>query len=684
VTNYRPEYRHEWGTKTYYTQLRLTPLGREEAEELLTALLGPDPSLTALRQLILEKTEGTPFFMEEVVQTLREEGVLSADLAIEARRAVPIPTALHIPTTVQGVLAARIDRLTTEEKARLQHLAVIGREFPLGLVRQVVTQPEEELYRLLSSLQSKEFLYEQPAFPEPEYIFKHALTQEVAYSSLLMERRRVLHERTAQVIEALFHSRLEDHYSELAHHYTRSGNTQKAVEYLQLAGQQAVQRSANTEAVHHLTTALELLKTLPDTPERAQQELTLQITLGVPLIATKGWAAPEAERAYARAQELCQQIGETPQLFSVLFGLWLVYLLRAELQAARALAEQMLRLAQNGQDSSLFLLAHFALGNVLFWLGELGPARKHLEQGIALYDPQSHRALAFLYGVDPGVYCLSYAVWGRWPLGYPDQALKRGQEAIALAQELSHPHSLVFALNFTATAHLLRREGRAAQERAEAVIALATEQGLPDWVAWGTTQRGWALAEQGQLEEGIAQLQQGLAVSRATGAELLRLWLLAPLAEAYGKKGQPEEGLRVVAEAIFAVHKNQVRHYEAELLRLKGELTLQSQTSLGQVSDKSPASQNKSEDTSTQHPTPSTQAKAEAEACFHKALEVSRSQQAKSLELRAAISLARLWQQQGKKDEARQMLTEIYDWFTEGFETKDLQEAKELLEELNH
>ena len=437
-----------------------------------------------------------------------------------------------------------------------------------------------------------------------------------------------------------------------------------------------MQRSANTEAIHHLTTALDLLKTLPDTPEHAQQELTLQITLGVPLIAMKGWASPEAEHAYARAQELCQQIGETPQLYSVLFGLWLVYLLRGELQTARALAEQLLRLARNGQDSSLLLLAHFALGDVLFWLGELVPAREHLEQGIALYDFHSHRSLAFLYGVDPGVYCLSQLVWDLWPLGYPDQALKRSQEAISLAQDLSHPHSLIFALNFTATAHLFRREEGAAQERAEAEIALATEQGFPFWVAFGTILRSWALTKQGQVEEGIEQLQQGLAALRATGAELLRPWLLTPLAEAYGKKGQPEEGLRVVAEALFATHKNQVRPYEAELYRIKGELTLQKgirDWGLGT----GPSSQAPS-----LKPQVPNGVEREAEECFHKAIKIARKQQAKSLELRATMSLARLWQQQGKQHAARNTLSEIYNWFTEGFDTKDLQEAKALLDEL--
>ncbi|HEV8711510.1 MAG TPA: hypothetical protein VGX03_01620, partial [Candidatus Binatia bacterium] len=658
VVNYRPEYRHAWGGKTYYTQLHLAPLGKGEAEELLTCLLGNAAGLKALKQLILEKTEGTPFFMEEVVQTLVEEGAL-----VGARgnyRVGHAPTALHISPTVQGVLAARIDRLARAEKEFLQQLAVIGREFSLSLVRQVVTQPEEELYKLLSMLQSKEFLYEQPAFPEVEYSFKHALTQEVAYHSLLLERRRGLHEQTAQAMELLFHNRLEDHYGDLAHHYSRSGNTQKAVEYLHLAGQQAVRRSANAEAISHLTAALELLKTLPDTSERIQQELTLQIALGVPLIVTKGYAAPEVERAYARTRDLCQQIGNTPQLFSALFGLWLLYYTRAEQQTARDLAEQLLTLAQSVQDPALLLEAHYVLGATLWALGELAPAREHLEQSIALYNPRQHHSSAFTYGEqDPGVICRADIACILWLLGYPDQALKRSHQALTLTQELSHPFSLAFALYFAAVLHYCRREVQAVQERAEATITLATEQGFALWVAWGTSWLGWVLAEQGQREEGIAQMRQGMATSRAMGAEVARPWFLAALAEAYGKMGQTEEGLVLLAEGLAHVHKTGEHVAEAELYRLKGTLTLQSKV-----------------------PSPKSKVEQEAEECFLRAIGIARRQRAKSLELRAATSLARLWQQQGQKDRARRMLVEIYHWFTEGFDTKDLQEAKALLAEL--
>src|SRR5437867_1002411 len=368
LTNYRPEYRHEWGQKTYYTQLHLASLGREEAQELLTFLLGNDAALRSLKQLILEKTQGTPFFMEEVVQTLAEEQILAGERG--NYRLEKVPTELHISPTVQGVLAARIDRLAVAEKEFVQQVAVMGREFSLSLLRHVIPQPEEELYRLLAALQTKEFLYEQPAFPEVEYIFKHALTQEVAYNSMLHERRKVLHERTAQAIEALFHSRLEDHYGDLAYHYSRSGNTPKAVEYLHLAGQQAVQRSANAEAITHLTTALELLRTLPDTPERTQHELGLHLTLGPVLMNIRGMAAPEVGALYTRARELCQQGGDTAQLFPVLFGLWMFSFLRAELPRARELGSQLLRLAQQAQNSALLLGAHRVLGVTLPYQGE--------------------------------------------------------------------------------------------------------------------------------------------------------------------------------------------------------------------------------------------------------------------------------------------------------------------------
>jgi predicted ATPase len=338
----------------------------------------------------------------------------------------------------------------------------------------------------------------------------------------------------------------------------------------------------------------------------------------------------------------------------VLEGLWEFYELQGELQTGRELGEQILSLAQRVGDAELLLVAHRVMGDTLIWLGEFAGARAHLEQGMALYHPQQHRSHAFLYAYDSGVHCLSFVPLPLWYLGYPDQALRRIHDALTFAQELSHPYSLAIALVFAAWLSQLRREEQAAQEQAEALVTLSTEQGFAMQVAQGTILRGWALAEQGQSAEGIAQIREGIAGWRASGAELTVPYWSALLAEAYRQAGQAEAGLRVLAEALTVVRKTGDRHHEAEIYRLKGELLLQQATESGD----------------------------EAEACFHQALTIACSQQAKSLELRAAMSLSRLWQHQGKHAEARQLLEPIYNWFTEGFDTADLREAKGLLEAL--
>jgi predicted ATPase len=340
--------------------------------------------------------------------------------------------------------------------------------------------------------------------PQATYTFKHALIQDAAYESLLKSTRQHYHQRIAQVLEAQFPQTAEAQPEFLAHHCTEAGLIAQAVGYWQRAGQQASDRSAHLEAISHLTRGLEILAALPDTPERLQQELLLQTTLGSALVVAKGQGAPEVGQAYARARELCRQVGETPQLFPVLFGLWRFYQVRAEHETARELAEQCFSLAQRVHDPTLLLEAHFALGVSMLWLGEMAPAHTHLEQGIALYDPQEHRALAFRTGVDLKVWCLSHAAQVLWMLGYADQAVQRKYAAFALAQELSHPPSLVAVLFYGAFHHSLRGEVHAALEQAEAAMALASAHGFPQWLTVGTMLRGWARAMQGQTEEGIA------------------------------------------------------------------------------------------------------------------------------------------------------------------------------------
>ncbi|CAN7323247.1 AAA family ATPase [Cupriavidus necator] len=657
LVNYRPEYRHDWGRKSYYTQLRLGPLDEADARELLRALLGDAAGLAPLEHLILEQTEGNPFFIEEVVQTLAEEHVLRGERG--HYRLEQIPTMLHIPTTVQGVLAARIDRLQPAEKALLQTLAVIGKVFPWSLLARVVEQPEDTTKNLLTRLQAGEFIYEQPAFPEVEYSFKHALTQEVTYGSLLSERRRALHERTAQAIEALFGARIEEHCSELAHHFSRSGNAPKAVEYLHCAGRQAAQRSANAEAVAHLTKALDLLKTLPDGPERARQELALQITLGPAWMATHGLAAPEVEATYTRALALCRQLGEAIQLFPALMGLRTSLMVRGELSTAHELGKQLLTLAQQAQDPALLVQAHRAVGVSLLALGELGAARTQLEQALVLYDSGQCQSPAFF--LEPGVLALACLALDLWLLGYPDQALVRSQEMLALARTLSHPPDSANALTFAAMLRLYRGETQPMHELVEALLALATEHDFPFWLTSGTILSGWVLVAQGRTVEGIEKMQQGLSAYRATGAGIWQTHFLALLAEAYGKAGQAEAGLQMLAKALAVADRTHERLYEAELYRLKGELTLLQPGCAGAAGA----------------------GRDEAEACFQQAIAIARHQGARSLELRAVMALSRLWRQQGKGAEAREMLAESYGRFNEGFDTAALQEAKALLAELD-
>ena len=443
----------------------------------------------------------------------------------------------------------------------------------------------------------------------------------------------------------------------VAYHYTEAGLSGHAIPYWQQAGQRAVERSANVEAIEHLTTGLQLLKTRPDPQECTHQELTLLTTLGPALMATKGYASPEAEQTYARARELGQQMERTPQLFAVFYGLWAFYLVRAEFPIAQELAEQLLTLAQRVQDSALLVVAHQAMGTMTVSLGDEALACTHLERALAFHDPQQHRALAFIYGQDPAVFCLAFTAWAQWLLGHPAQALAKNHEAVSRANELDHSFSLASVLVWAAIFHSLRRDVQATYEQAETAITLSTELGFPFRVAEGTILRGWALAILGKAEEGIAQIHQGLAMHQATGAKIARPWWLALLAEAYGKTGQPEEGLITLAEALELVHKTGENQWEAELHRLQGELLLAR---------------------STVHHT-----EAEVERCFSRALDMACRQQAKSLELRAATSLARLWQQQGKRQDAYDLLAPVYDWFTEGFDTADLQEAKRVLGDLS-
>ena len=470
-------------------------------------------------------------------------------------------------------------------------------------------------------------------------------------------RRLRLHRRIGLREEAGYGAQAREHAAELAMHFERGQDYQRAVHYLQQAAVNALQRYAYREAVPHLTTAGALLATLPDTPERPRQELALQLTLGQVLFAIKGQGAPEVAQAYQRARILCQQVEATAQLGPVLVGLRMWYSARAEHPVAHELSERLLHLAQHVQEPALLLEAHRSLGVTWFFQGELARARAHLEQGIALATASPTPVLpgdrpASAPGMLPVVGCHVYAAWVLWALGYADQALQRGQEALGLAQALAHPVSEATARYLLSIFYLLRGEGPAAQQQAEVSQRLASEYDVADRAAQPHILRAAALVLQGQTAAGIAELTAGLAATRAIGDVVFLPYFLSLLAAAYGHAGQPHAGLQVLAEAHTLVEQSGEHWWQAELHRLQGELLLQQDVANA----------------------------AQAARCFQQALALTRRQEAKSLELRAAMSLSHLWQQQGKRTEAYALLAAVYDWFTEGFDTADLQEAKGLLE----
>jgi class 3 adenylate cyclase/predicted ATPase len=651
LCTFRPDFSPPWTGRSHLTQVTLSRLPRHLAAELTGRVAHGKALPPEVVAQVVAKTDGVPLFVEELTKMVLESGWLQAhEERYELTR--PLPP-LAIPTTLHDSLMARLDRLATV-KALAQLGATLGREFAYELLQAVSPWDEEALRRGLHQLVDAEFLYQQGVPPQATYRFKHALIQDAAYQSLLKSTRQQYHQRIAQVLEGRFPELCETQPELLAHHCTEAGLTEPAIAYWQRAGEHASDRSAPLEAIRHCTTGIALLTTLPETPARTQQAVTLHIALGAALQMAKGFAAPEVERAYARARELCQQVGETPQLVPVLLGLWRFYLNRPQLHTARELGETLLRLAQRADDPALAVLAHYALGLTWFYLGALPAARQHLEAGIARSTPDQHRAPAFRMGSDPGVACRQYAALTLWTLGYPAQALAHTHEALALAHALAHPYSLASTRCWVAIVSQYRRDVPAVHEHAEATVALSTEQGFPFWAAYGRSLRGWALAMQGQGEAGLAQLRQGIAAVRATGAALVVPYFCTVLADVCDHLGHPADGFQALAEAHTLVEQHEERHWEAEVARLRGVVLLR------------------------QPGTPP----AEAEACFQRALDVARRQEAKSLELRAAMSLSRLWQQQGKRLEARELLAPVYGWFTEGFDTADLQEAKALLEAL--
>ena len=640
LINYRPEYSHKWNSKTYYTQLRLDPLGKEGAGEILLALLGDGKDLIPLKQLIIDKTEGNPFFMEEMVQVLFDEGALVREGA--AAKLTKPPNALKIPPTVQGILAARIDRLPADAKELLQTLAVIGREFPLSLIGAVVTKSDEELNRLLNDLQLGEFIYEQPAVGDTEYVFKHALTQEVAYNSLLTERRKLLHERAAMAAESLFATSLADHYDDLAHHYGRSGNALKAVNYLRLAAQQAIDRSAYVEAEGQLAAALDLLRTLPGDPERARTELALLLSRArCRTYTVTSFAAVEILK---EAREVSEKVGDEVNRFEIVRSLARAYRIGGDAQKSRTLLEELHGIAIRAADAELVARARCELAIASTFEGNFIAALEEFERISRLpVGTKTLEAIEF-WAVNS---------WALLFLGYPERAQASDRKSLAIGCEVTASSGdLAFALSMSAHLSLLLRDPKTAASPSGEAVRLAHEHGflmgLPALFVHGR-----ALAQSGQIEEGLSEMLRWQTYAKTIGANPVYFTSVG-IAEAYLAAGRPREGLEAVSEGLELVQRTGTGVFEVEMRRLKGELLL--------MGDRN--------------------AVVEAARCFGDAIEVARRQRAKSLELRATMSLARLLTKQGRRDEARTMLAKIYNWFTEGFDTADLKDAKALLDRL--
>ena len=619
---------------------------------MLAALVGDGVEVRPLKRLIIERTGGNPFFMEETVQVLLDEGALVRDGAA-VRLTKPL-NELKIPPTVQAILAARIDRLPTDEKDLLQTLAVTGKEFSLSLVREVINKPDDEINRMLNDLQLAEFIYEQPAAGDIEYTFKHALTQQVAYNSVLVERRRLLHRRTGAAIESLHRDRLEDHYADLAHHYSLSDDAAKAVEYLRLAAEQAVGRSAYSEAGADLQAAIALLDRLPEDSERARAELGLRATENTVALVLYGFSSHQREQATQRMCTLAEQLEERSLLLRGLVSLSSFYFTHGEPLRAHGTGRRCLELAERASDSAALAYAASSVACGAHASGQLGEAASRYAEAMLHAEQANQRDLI-----------LPITVWSvsaihrsnvLVSLGRVTEAAKLAEEGLRYARESRHLYSLGHALTVKPRTHCYLREPEIARAHAEEAIVLSEEHGFAEWIPWGRFNRGWALAELGRVEEGVAEMEEGITGFDRLGGVPFQRFSSALLAHGHARLGRHSKALNMLDRALEHVERSGELDGQAEMLRLKGEILLM---------DNKPAA-------------------SEAEQCFRAALDVARVQEARWWELRATMSLARLLAGQERRDEARAMLAEIYGWFTEGFDTADLKDAKALLEELGH
>jgi len=647
----RLDFQPPWPPHSHVMPLMLTRFTRRQTEEMVERVAGGKRLPAEVLKEIVAKTDGVPLFVEELTKMVLESGLVQVQ-GDEYLLTGPLPP-LAIPTTLQDSLTARLDRLATV-KVVAQLSATLGREFSYAMLKAVSTLDEVMLQYELARLVESEFLYQRGAPPEATYIFKHALIQEAAYQSLLKSTRQQYHERIARVMIDQFSGEAEARPEFVAMHYTEAGSLDAAVRWWQRAGQRAFQRASCTEAIAHYTKGLGVLGSLPQSEQRDQSELGYQVELGYALIPVRGWAASATADAFTRAGALCRQIGDTPKLYRALWGLGAFHFVRGDQYQARQVADQCLSVARNGNDVDALIEAYYLSGIVSCAMGDFVSGQNDLEECIRLYGNEERKVHLALYGQDAKASALGWLAMGLWALGYPDEALERAKEALAFVQDTTQPFVLARGLAGVGFVHVYRREPQGQDSTLLAAIALCGEQGFAYFHAVVSAFQGSNLVNQGRTEEGIALMQENIGALRTIGSELLFTVILGNLASAHLALQQVEEGLAVVDDALKCVERNGEHWGESELHRIRGRLLL----------------------TRGLHDT------GPAEACFGKALEVARQQQAKSYQLRAATSLAHLWHRQGKNTQAKAMLSDAISIWPEGLDTADLRDARQLRQQL--
>ena len=657
IITHRTEFEPPWLGRPYVTALGLNRLGKRESASMIDHVAGNDALPETMRQDIIERTDGIPLFVEEMTRA-----VLEAESEVDGRKTVTAfpSSAIAVPASLHAYLMARLDRLgPAREVAQIG--AAIGREFSHALLAAVALKDEKALQSALDALTSSGLLFQQGVTPNATYLFKHALVQDAAYGTLLREPRRALHARITKTLESQFAEIADNQPELLARHSTEAGLIEKAASLWGNAGQRSLARSALAEAAEQLSRALEQIATLPATPALRKEQIRLQVALIHPLFHIRGFAAPETKAAAEQARlliEKAEALGEPLEdpllLFSVLFGFWVANYLAFNGDVMRDLATQFLTLAKRQGTKIPRMMGHHVMGISLAATGDLVHGLTHFDRGVALYDPEQHRPLATRFGADVRVANVSFRSWAQWMRGYPEAALADNERALEDAREIAQAATLMVALFCASLVCTLCGKYAQATALSEELIAVAEQQGALFWKSFGTSIQGWVFGLTAMPLDAIRMLTSGISALQSTGARATVPISLARLATAHAEVAQFENAWRCLGDATTAIQKTKETWWEAEVSRVAGEIALK-----------------------PREPDP-----AKAEAYFERALEVARQQQAKSWELRAAISLARLWRSQGKVQEARELLAPVYGWFTEGFDTRDLKEAKALLEEL--